>query len=464
MGGSPNESERSLHQAKTDADHDAYEWRPPWFCLPQAFSFTTLISFRNSLSQDLMTQADIIGYNSAAAMAFKDEASATVTLSPSRPSKTSYRLCYIHATEKSSPTILTRTPPRHLFPALHRKEVIVFKQLSGGLSRRRSKRGTLGTLFLQSDMRQWNLRAKRYASIFLSFVLISGFFALLVSSKLQKLIFRAHFAPRRHDENGFRHKKLRSSSHQILRRRNRKADRRVQYDVVRNSASDMALHHANDELKTRTMELEGENSPPQGDAAGVAQCKARSRGCEPRQKRIPRQYEPRIAHSVNAIIGYSEMLEEETHELGKLENVKDLQKIQGAGKHLLSLINDVLDLSKIEAGRMGLHLETFDISQMINEMVTTLIQRYRRTQCYPGPRGRGTGSNASRYHEGRQILFNLLSNACNSRSTAQSQWMWIGAWTKVKTGSGSGSPTRALGSLRNRRQIYFKSLPRRMSP
>jgi len=46
----------------------------------------------------------------------------------------------------------------------------------------------LGTLFLQSDMRQWNLRAKRYASIFLSFVLISGFFALLVSSKLQKLI------------------------------------------------------------------------------------------------------------------------------------------------------------------------------------------------------------------------------------------------------------------------------------
>jgi len=159
------------------------------------------------------------------------------------------------------------------------------------------------------------------------------------------------------------------------------------------------------------------------------------------------------------------MLEEETHELGKLENVKDLQKIQGAGKHLLSLINDVLDLSKIEAGRMGLHLETFDISQMINEMVTTLHPAISKN------------SNAIQVHVAeelgvmraditkvRQILFNLLSNACKFTSTAQSQWVWIGAWTKVKTGSGSVSPTRALGSLRNRRQIYFKSLPRRMSP
>jgi CheY-like chemotaxis protein len=79
----------------------------------------------------------------------------------------------------------------------------------------------------------------------------------------------------------------------------------------------------------------------------------------------------------------------------------------------LSLINDVLDLSKIEAGRMGLHLETFDISQMINEMVTTLHPAISKN------------SNAIQVHVAeelgvmraditkvRQILFNLLSNAC----------------------------------------------------
>src|SRR5207302_7699386 len=71
---------------------------------------------------------------------------------------------------------------------------------------------------------------------------------------------------------------------------------------------------------------------------------------------------------LNAIIGYSEMLEEETRDSGMLENQQDLQKIQSAGKHLLSLINDVLDLSKIEAGKMGLHLETFDVSLMVEEI------------------------------------------------------------------------------------------------
>jgi CheY-like chemotaxis protein len=116
---------------------------------------------------------------------------------------------------------------------------------------------------------------------------------------------------------------------------------------------------------------------------------------------------------LNAIIGYSEMLEEETRDTGKVENVQDLKKIQSAGKHLLSLINDVLDLSKIEAGKMGLHLETFDVSHVIEEMVTTLQP--------------AAAKNANSIHvhlaenvsvmnaditKVRQILFNLLSNAC----------------------------------------------------
>jgi signal transduction histidine kinase len=62
---------------------------------------------------------------------------------------------------------------------------------------------------------------------------------------------------------------------------------------------------------------------------------------------------------LNAIIGYSEMLEEEVADLGHNELAPDLRKIRSAGRHLLDLINDILDLSKIEAGKTELYLEDF---------------------------------------------------------------------------------------------------------
>ncbi|HEY9673449.1 MAG TPA: PAS domain S-box protein, partial [Waterburya sp.] len=74
---------------------------------------------------------------------------------------------------------------------------------------------------------------------------------------------------------------------------------------------------------------------------------------------------------LNAIMGYSEMLQEEAEDLEQEDFIPDLQKIHAAGKHLLGLINDILDLSKIEAGRMELYLETFDIASMAQDVVTT---------------------------------------------------------------------------------------------
>ena len=76
---------------------------------------------------------------------------------------------------------------------------------------------------------------------------------------------------------------------------------------------------------------------------------------------------------LNAIIGYSEMLQEEAEDLGQKEFIPDLRKIHGAGKHLLGLINDILDLSKIEAGKMTLYLEDFDVAK--------LVQRSGRAPC-----------------------------------------------------------------------------------
>ncbi len=115
---------------------------------------------------------------------------------------------------------------------------------------------------------------------------------------------------------------------------------------------------------------------------------------------------------LNAIIGYSEMLEEETQGLVKETVVQDLQRIQSAGKHLLALINDILDLSKIEAGKMLLHLETFDVAQMIEEIVSTV----RPAAAKNASTFQINVANVRQMHADltkvRQILLNLLSNAC----------------------------------------------------
>jgi signal transduction histidine kinase/CheY-like chemotaxis protein len=116
---------------------------------------------------------------------------------------------------------------------------------------------------------------------------------------------------------------------------------------------------------------------------------------------------------LNAIIGYSEMIEEEIQDTGQFQNVQDVKKIQSAGKHLLALINDVLDLSKIEAGKMGLHLETFDVAQMLDEMVATFQPTIAKNSnkldvVLPDE----LGNMVADLTKVRQILFNLVSNAC----------------------------------------------------
>jgi PAS domain S-box-containing protein len=114
---------------------------------------------------------------------------------------------------------------------------------------------------------------------------------------------------------------------------------------------------------------------------------------------------------LNAIIGYSEMLAEEAQETGNVI-LPDLEKIQKAGKHLLSLINDVLDLSKIEAGKMELFLETFNVREMAQDVVMTiqpLVEKNGNTLNIDCPDS--IGAMSADFTKVRQNLFNLLSNA-----------------------------------------------------
>ena len=115
---------------------------------------------------------------------------------------------------------------------------------------------------------------------------------------------------------------------------------------------------------------------------------------------------------LNAIIGYSEMLQEEAEDLDQQSLIPDLQKVNAAGKHLLGLINDILDLSKIEAGKMDLFLETVEIEQLVQDVaaiVQPLVDKNGNALVVSCPDDLGTMR--ADQTKLRQTLFNLLSNA-----------------------------------------------------
>jgi PAS domain S-box-containing protein len=115
---------------------------------------------------------------------------------------------------------------------------------------------------------------------------------------------------------------------------------------------------------------------------------------------------------LNAIILYSELLQEEAADHANQGSIVDLQRIQSAGNHLLDLINGILDLSKIEAGKMALSLEEFDVKAIIDELVDTvapLVEKNRNTLTISC--GDDVGAMYADLTKTRQILLNLLSNA-----------------------------------------------------
>lgn len=115
---------------------------------------------------------------------------------------------------------------------------------------------------------------------------------------------------------------------------------------------------------------------------------------------------------LNAIIGYSEMLHEESKDLGYDDFLPDLERIQTAGKHLLDMISDILDISKIEAGHVTLYLEDFAVQQLIDDVVATATPLTEKNHnVLKVKTAKDLGTMYADLPKVRQVLLNLLSNA-----------------------------------------------------
>ncbi len=357
------------------------------------FGWNDVRGFRSGMVRDLHTLAALIGANASSALIFDDEASAAKTLASLEHWPTILRACIYNKEGKVMASYSRHDQSgRTSLPAVGSDghtftsgRLTVFQPIL-----RDSER--LGTIYLEFDVEALNTLILSYAGI--GFVILVG--ALLVAfafaSLLQRVISKpilelAQTARIVSEEKDYSVRAIKTTQDEIgflIDRFNEMLARIEQHE------------------KEMT-EINGQLRKSQQIALAATEAKSQFLATMSHELRTP----------LNAIIGYSEMLQEEATDLGHEGFIPDLKKINSSGKHLLVLINDILDLSKIEAGKMELYLETFELTSLLQEVTATaqlLVQKKSsklETRFSPD-----LGTIRADVTKVRQTLFNLLSNAC----------------------------------------------------
>ncbi len=355
------------------------------------FIVTDINDFKKKMQEDLKVVGEGIAINSTPALEFESLASANDILGALRAYE-HIETAIIFDTKGQSVVYRRPDVPESQPPAL-RPDGAYFEANRLLLFRQVLKEGQdLGTVFIQSDMLELEHRLDNYARIMAVVVLGSLLVALLLSSLLQGLI---------------------SGPINALAAVESRVTRDKDYSI-------RAEKHNEDELGVL---IDGFNEMLVQIQQRDAELTVAKEAAE-QANRTKSAFLANMSHELrtplNAIIGYSEMLQEEAQDLGHEHFVPDLKKVHGAGKHLLALINDILDLSKIEAGKMELYLETFEMKNLLEDVRATihpLIEKNQNTLrvSYPADLG-PMHADVTRV---RQVLFNLLSNA--SKFTEQGE-------------------------------------------
>ncbi|HJU84629.1 MAG TPA: ATP-binding protein [Holophagaceae bacterium] len=366
-------------------------------------------AFRVSKASQLGTLADVVGRNSQAALAFNDPHAAGQILDSLKAIHGLDRACVYDATgmpfaafPEGAKAPLPRAPSAERTDFEGGRLVVV----------RQVRRGEelLGWVYLQEDL--GDLRtALRWNILFNLILLITlGLLVLWISFRMQRyvtapLLDLAQVARRVSEEEDYTVRareggrdeigSLVEAFNSMLSQIQRRDDQLLEY-----------REHLEDQVATRTEELLHSNRElllAKQKAEEVSRAKSAFLANMSHELRTP----------LNAILLYTELLEEDAREQGRASELIDLQRIRGAASHLLTLINDILDLSKIEAGRMSLSLEPLDPRVLVEESLETIRPLADKSgNALAGRLAPDLATFIGDPTKLRQALFNLLSNAC----------------------------------------------------
>jgi signal transduction histidine kinase/DNA-binding response OmpR family regulator len=366
---------------------------------------------KNAMVQRVNVLANAIGANSVAALLFSDTKTAAITLSALNAEPHIVSACLYdkdgnqvarHTRKASTPVEFPATPPPE-GSTWGKDRLLVSHRiwLNGEL---------VGSLFIHSDMGEISARSKHFLGVIAIVVMAVIIISWILASRLQRIISApilrlASTAKQISLEKDYSFRAAKDTGGEIgimIEGFNTM----LQQIEARDEELHMHRDHLEDEVAARTTELVAVN-----EALTAAKEHAE------KASRAKSEFLANMSHELrtplNAIIGYSELLQEEMEELGQQKALPDLVKINSAGKHLLGLINDVLDLSKIEAGKTQLFIENFEVRSMLDDLMSTIQPAAaEKNNTLSVECSADLGFMDGDVVKIRQILFNLLSNAC----------------------------------------------------
>lgn len=366
------------------------------FALFLANEYTTV---RQSTVTDLKALADVVGSECSAALNFDDPADATQTLSAlkARPSITyaavykGGRLFAAYARPGYQPASNSGAgmpaPPTASDKASVRfagGHILVTEPIYQDSSQ-------VGVIALQSDMASIHSRLIHDTLIMIVIVLVCVVFAILVATRMQQTVSQPILA---------------------LATTVKKVAEQEDFSLRAPAAGKDEIGYLTDRFNSMLAQIQARDETLREVNEQLIESQEHALAANKAKSEFLANMSHELRTPLNAIVGYSEMLMEDAEDKGDEESLADLRRIHSAGKHLLALINDILDLSKIEAGKTDLYIEEFEIAPLLDDVVTTvapLMQKNENTLDVRCPTD--IGSMRADVTKLRQALFNLLSNA-----------------------------------------------------
>src|SRR5436190_6116315 len=356
------------------------------------FVINDVRDFRRRIVEDLEILARIVGHNLTSPLQFGDVKEAQLNLA-ALEAKTHVVAAGVYTKEGKlfaqylagghENAVIPETPP----PPGHR-----FKGNQVTVSRKIIKdRELVGSIYLDYELVEVWWRVGKNLGLVALMLLVSALIAFVVTSKLQQAISRPILD-------------LAQVANTISEKRD--------YSVRATKQTNDEIGFLIDCFNGMLGQIEKHEKTLREVNAQLASSETRALAATEAKSQFLANMSHELRTPLNAIIGYSEMVQEELEEAGQKQFLPDLKKIHSAAKHQLSLINDILDLSKIEAGKMTLYLETFDIAQTVQEVATTIRPLVTtNSNRFDIACSSGLGSMRADQTKVRQILYNLLSNA-----------------------------------------------------